>query len=156
MAKNKKDNVQFLTGLIIAGVFVLAAILFMMTQYQYKLLGTIDIGGFRIAFGKDNDKGYFLFALPFFFAIIGAAAAVLAALKIIKVKGSAIYSLCAVLALVSIIAYIVTIIHIKDKHTIAGKDFSDLVKYTFAFWAGFIMHIIAFLGSAYAAYNNRK
>ena len=140
----KKSDVGFLTGLVIAGVFIVAAVLFTLVQYKAILL---EYNGFEMAFGKkigsSRGEGDFLFFLPFLFAVIGAGVAILAALKVFKVKGSMLFGILALLAVVSAILYIVKYSSVND------NVLSSQYTWSFAFWGGFGLNCIAAVGAVF-------
>ena len=159
MKKNKKDKVGFFIGIIIAGVFILAAVLFTLIQYEFKALGVsaAKYNGFVTAFGKDNYEGYAVFCLPFFLSALAAAGIILTALGLLKFNGRALFAACTAFALISVIIYITAYFHILGKYGRGGLiALSKNVKWTFAFWCGFALQCMACFGSGYAAVSGGK
>ena len=153
----KKSTTKLITGIAVACVFVLAAVMFVLVQYEYQLGLTLRYNGFQMAFGADNYDGNFLFFLPFFFAIVAAICAVLGILKVVKVNGTVMYGICAGLALISAVLYIVVYFWVLDKYG-RGElfDMSKNVSMMFSFWFGLVLHIIACVASGYAIIVNKK
>ena len=106
---------------------------------------------------KKETVGFFIFCLPFFFAIIAAVIAALTSLKVFKINGGILFGVCAGLALISVIIYSVTCFYILNKYgrgEVIGL-FKN-VKWAFAFWDGFALNCAALLGSVYAAVTSGK
>ncbi|MCL2540711.1 MAG: hypothetical protein FWE53_04800 [Firmicutes bacterium] len=148
---SKKVKVEILMGFILAAVFILAVVLFVLQQYEFKLLNSVSYNGFEVAFGNGDQEGILLFCVPFFLSIAAAAAAVLASLKILKINSSILFAVCAVFALFSAIVYLSTYFGVLDSYRTNLIDLSDKVNWAFAFWAGFSVQCVALAGSVYAS-----
>jgi len=152
----KKSKTVLLGGAVIAGLLLLSAILFTLVQYKFTGAGLTfgKYNGFVTAFGKDNHEGFFLFCLPFFFAIIGTVISVLAAFKFTK-KAKVLFGTVAILALVSVIVYLVTYFHIMGDYK-TPINLTKYVKWGFAFWGALVLNIVACAGSLYLAVSSGK
>ena len=157
MAKKKKTQIGFLVGLILAGVFVVAALMFAFTQYTYEpLLGSTAYNGFTMAFGKDSYRGNMIFIVAFVLSLLAAFVAVLAALRIIKVNSRFLFAICALFALGAAVIYIVEFIYIKDMYTTKILNQYENVKWAIPFWGAFALNVVAFLGSGFGAVSAKK
>ncbi|MCL2798547.1 MAG: hypothetical protein FWD58_10970 [Firmicutes bacterium] len=153
MAKKKnQEKLQLIVGLALTGLFVVTAILFTLAQFKIKFGSETSYYGFKIAFGKN---GRFYFGLVFIFSLIGAVAASLAALKMLKIDARILYGACALLALGSVIIYLAFRTDIANGF-IKDIDLSKILLWSFAFWGGFVLQILAVAGSVFGVATSKK